>query len=128
MLKFLFLILIIENVIAYNTTNSNLDEGDWDNATWVLNSAFVIITMQSGFGLLESGTVSSKNSVNIMMKNLCDVIFGGFIYWVIGYGLSFGDDYGTNGFSGLGKFFFDSNTDSNGGWEYSRYFLSADKL
>jgi len=32
--------------------------------------------MQTGFGMLESGCVSLKNEVNIMMKNVCDVILG----------------------------------------------------
>ena len=26
-----------------------------DDATWILTSAFIIFTMQSGFGLVESG-------------------------------------------------------------------------
>ena len=44
-------------------TNSSVvqNQDDWDNATWVLTSSFIIITMQSGFGLLESGMVSNKN-------------------------------------------------------------------
>ena len=44
----------------------------------------------SGFGLLESGSVSSKNEVNIMVKNAVDVIFGGLSYWAFGYAFSFG--------------------------------------
>ena len=44
----------------------------------------------TGFGLLESGSVSSKNEVNIMVKNAADVIFGGLSYWAFGYAISFG--------------------------------------
>lgn len=29
-----------------------------DDATWILTSAFIIFTMQSGFGLVESGMFS----------------------------------------------------------------------
>ena len=43
-----------------------------------------------------------KNEVNIMYKNAADVIFGGTVYWLIGYGLSFGEDKGTNPFCGVG--------------------------
>lgn len=39
---------------------------------------------------LESGCVSVKNEVNIMMKNVIDVVLGGFTYWLFGYGMSFG--------------------------------------
>lgn len=44
----------------------------------------------SGFALLESGCVTRKNEVNIMVKNAVDVVFGGLGYWMYGYGLSFG--------------------------------------
>lgn len=30
-----------------------------------------------GFGMLESGCVSIKNEVNIMMKNVVDIVLGG---------------------------------------------------
>ena len=51
------------------------------------------VLMAAGFGLLESGCVSLKNEVNIMVKNAVDVILGGLSYWVFGYGLSFGTAY-----------------------------------
>ena len=58
---FFLIFCLIKNVNCNNTTNNlNFNENDWDNATWVLTSSFIIITMQSGFGLLESGLVSKK--------------------------------------------------------------------
>ena len=65
-----------------------------DDATWILTSSFVIFTMQTGFGLLESGACAKKNQVNIMMKNVADVVLGGFFYWAFGYGLQFGEQEG----------------------------------
>lgn len=59
-----------------------------EDTNWVLTSSFIIFTMQTGFGMLESGCVSVKNEVNIMMKNIIDVVLGGFTYWVFGYGMS----------------------------------------
>ena len=32
------------------------------------------------------------SQVNIMMKNVVDVVLGGVSYWAIGYGLSYGED------------------------------------
>ncbi|XP_072051524.1 putative ammonium transporter 3 [Amphiura filiformis] len=82
--------------------------------------------MQSGFGLLESGSVSQKNEVNIMVKNAVDVLFGGLSYWMLGYGLSFGvDSYYSNGFIGIGNFFMDSKKDSELGHLYSHFFFST---
>jgi ammonium transporter len=59
--------------------------------------------------MLESGCVSLKNEVNIMMKNVVDVVLGGVSYWAIGYGLSYGEDTGTSWFSGMGSWFVDDN-------------------
>ena len=72
----------------------------------------------AGFGLLESGCVSPKNEVNIMVKNALDVVFGGITYWAFGFGLSFGAEAGTNPFVGIGCFFVDAN-DENMGYVYA---------
>ena len=61
-----------------------------DDATWILTSSFVIFTMQSGFGLLEAGSCSPGFEVNIMMKNIVDVVFTALTYYLVGYGISFG--------------------------------------
>ena len=50
---------------------------------------------------------SKKNETNIMIKNVVDVVFGGLTYWCVGYGLTFGMDERSNGFSGSGSFFLD---------------------
>lgn len=103
---------------------SNPDEDvNSDDATWILTSAFIIFTMQSGFGLLESGLVSRKNEVNIMVKNAVDVIFGGLAYWLFGFALSFGEGYGSNAFSGMGMFLTEANDNERMGYIYSRYFF-----
>ena len=85
-----------------------------DDATWILTSAFVIFTMQTGFGLLESGACAKKNEVNILMKNVADVVLGGLFYWAIGYGLQFGSEEGHTGWYGVGFWFLDSDADKMG--------------
>ena len=85
-----------------------------DDATWILTSAFVIFTMQTGFGLLESGACAKKNEVNILMKNVADVVLGGLFYWAIGYGLQFGSEEGHTGWYGVGYWFLDSDADKMG--------------
>jgi Amt family ammonium transporter len=45
----------------------------------------------------------SKNTVNILIKNIVDVLIGGVAYWATGWGLSFGR--GTSGILGTGEFF-----------------------
>ncbi|XP_035224311.1 LOW QUALITY PROTEIN: putative ammonium transporter 3 [Stegodyphus dumicola] len=82
-----------------------------DDATWILTASFVIFTMQTGFGLLESGAVSKKNEVNILMKNAVDVVLGGLSYWMFGYGLQYGQGPGTSAFCGVGSFMVDADND-----------------
>ncbi len=75
--------------------------------------------------MLESGTATAKNEVNIMVKNAVDVIFGGIAYWMVGYAFSFGNSNQSNAFSGWGNFFLTvgMNVTSNDtiGWEYSNF-------
>uniref|UniRef100_A0A6B2E7W1 Ammonium transporter n=1 Tax=Phlebotomus kandelakii TaxID=1109342 RepID=A0A6B2E7W1_9DIPT len=78
-----------------------------EDTNWVLTSSFIIFTMQTGFGMLESGCVSVKNEVNIMMKNVIDIVLGGFTYWLFGYGMSFGRGPLTNPFIAIGDFLID---------------------
>ncbi|XP_054709111.1 putative ammonium transporter 3 [Uloborus diversus] len=85
-----------------------------DDATWILTASFVIFTMQTGFGLLESGAVSKKNEVNILMKNAIDVVLGGLSYWMFGYGLQYGRGPGTSAFCGIGSFLVDADDDDEG--------------
>ena len=93
-----------------------------DDATWILTSAFIIFTMQSGFGLLESGMVSRKNETNIMFKNAVDVIYGGLSYWIFGFALSFGLSDHANAFCGYGYFLTDAH-ESQMGEVFSEYFF-----
>ena len=62
--------------------------------------------MQLGFALVENGTVRQKNSRNILVKNLFDLCVGSLVYWLIGFGIAFGQPDPQGGFIGTdGKFF-----------------------
>ena len=65
--------------------------------------------------------MSSKNEVNIMVKNSVDVIFGGITYWLYGYGLCFGMDQGSNPFIGWGRFAVDTVDTDTMGFLYSNF-------
>ncbi|CRK86663.1 CLUMA_CG000499, isoform A [Clunio marinus] len=78
-----------------------------DDVSWIMVASIIIFSMQTGFGLLESGIVSRKNEVNIMMKNIVDVVLGGFTYWLFGYGLSYGRSNYTTPFIAFGDFMVD---------------------
>jgi len=59
-----------------------------------------------------------------MVKNMTDIIFGGLSYWLIGFGLSFGSDKGSNAFSGNGKFLTDAEFAEMGGLFFEVLFPS----
>lgn len=54
--------------------DENLNNDQAGDATWILTSAFLIFTMQSGFGLLEAGEittfVSKKIFIGLLSKSL----------------------------------------------------------
>ena len=72
------------------------------DVTWIISCATLVLLMQCGFCLLESGLVRSKNSINVAMKNIVDFCLASLIYWLVGFGLMFGVD--QNGTFGLSHF------------------------
>jgi Amt family ammonium transporter len=74
---------------------------------WILVTAVLVMFMQPGFAMVEAGFTRTKNTANILMKNLMDFSIGSIIFWMLGYTLMYGDDIG--GFLGKISFFFGSN-------------------
>ncbi|ULQ60583.1 ammonium transporter [Brucepastera parasyntrophica] len=70
---------------------------------WVILGGVLVFFMQLGFALVETGFTRSKNSVNIIMKNLMDFSLGTVAYYVVGFGLMFGSSFA--GFMGISGFF-----------------------
>ncbi|MGB3755461.1 MAG: ammonium transporter [Rivularia sp. (in: cyanobacteria)] len=71
---------------------------------WVAVAAFLVIFMNAGFGMLETGMCRQKNAVNILSKNLIVFALATLAFYVIGFGIMFGDGGGLNPFIGLNGF------------------------
>ena len=84
------------------------------NEMWMVIAAILVFLMQAGFALLETGLVRAKNTINISLKNMLDVTIAGLAFWVIGYGIMFGESY--IGLFGGNHFFFSSD-------EYAFFFF-----
>lgn len=56
----------------------------------MLLAAMLVFFMQPGFALVEAGFIRTKNTANVLMKNLIDFMFGSILFWFIGFGLMFG--------------------------------------
>ena len=64
---------------------------------WVIITGCLVMWMQAGFALVETGLTRAKNAVNICMKNLLDFCFGSILFWILGFSIMFG---GANAFWG----------------------------
>lgn len=75
------------------------------NNVWMMVSIFLVFIMHLGFATLESGLCRSKNTVNILFKNVMIVAIGLLTYTFVGFNLMYpGAEYagGFFGFSGFG--------------------------
>jgi ammonium transporter, Amt family len=67
---------------------------------WVVVTGCLVFFMNAGFALLESGLCQAKNAVNILAKNFIVFAVSSLAFWVVGFGLMFGDGNGFVGLSG----------------------------
>ena len=79
------------------------------DSLWIVVAGILVMFMQPGFMLVETGFTRSKNSVNIVMKNFMDFSVGAITYWAFGFALAYG---GTTlgGFLAYGSFFLEGDS------------------
>src|SRR5262245_61409695 len=71
------------------------------DTVWVLITAFLVFWMNAGFALVESGMCRVKNAVNILSKNFIVFALSSLAFFVVGWGVMFGDGNGFMGLNGL---------------------------
>jgi len=71
------------------------------DTVWMLLAAMLVFFMQPGFALVEAGFTRTKNTANILMKNLLDFSLGSILFWAIGFGIM----WGSGDFMGMPHFF-----------------------
>ncbi len=96
-----FLIFLSTSVSASTAPNIQEIRISLDSV-WVVIGGILVFFMQAGFALIESGSVRSKNTVNVLMKNYMDTCIGGLVFWLFGFGLMFG--LNQSGWIGLSHF------------------------
>ncbi len=94
----------MDEVTLTSLAQSAADMARSIDTIWVLITAALVFFMQAGFALVEAGFTRSKNTVNILYKNLMDFVSGSLIFWILGFGLMFGTD--ISGIIGTPDFFF----------------------
>jgi Amt family ammonium transporter len=68
------------------------------STVWVLVAAAFVMFMQAGFAFLEAGLCRAKNVGHIAAKNVLVLGIATVVYWLVGFGLAYGD--GGNGLVG----------------------------
>ena len=75
------------------------------NNTWMMVATFLVFIMHLGFATLESGLTQSKNTVNILFKNMGIIAIGLLTYTLCGFNLMYPGDFSIGkvfGFAGFG--------------------------
>jgi Amt family ammonium transporter len=60
------------------------------NIVWTLITGFLVMFMQAGFALVETGFCRAKNAAHTMMMNFMVYAIGMTGYWILGFGLQMG--------------------------------------
>ena len=73
---------------------------DYLDRFWVLIAGVLVFFMQAGFKTFEAGLVRKVHDDNVAIKNILDWLIISLVYFLVGFGLMFGDSYeglfGTN--------------------------------
>src|SRR5882724_11931007 len=66
------------------------------NFVWTLVTGFLVMFMQAGFDIVETGLCRAKNANHSMMMNFMVYGFGLFAYWVCGFAFQMGGAAGVS--------------------------------
>src|SRR3954469_5853860 len=69
------------------------------NFVWTLITGFLVMFMQAGFAMVETGFCRAKNAAHTMSMNFMVSPLGMIAYWVVGFALQMG---GVGGIGALG--------------------------
>ena len=93
---------------------------------WIFIAGCLVFFMQAGFALLEAGLTRAKNVVNIMAKNVADMVIGILAFFAVGYAIAFGggnDWFGDSGFFLSGSAPFDIGSSGVGTLTTAAFFF-----
>jgi len=71
------------------------------NFVWTLITGFLVMFMQAGFAMVESGLCRVKNANHTYMMNFFVYTAGLFSYWLIGFAIQMGGAAGNGNLGGL---------------------------
>ncbi|CAN8068497.1 unnamed protein product [Agarophyton chilense] len=78
---------------------------------FVLFSGYLVFLMQCGFAMLTAGSVRTKNTKNVLLKNVLDACVGALAYYMFGWAFAYGPDSRAPGFIGSGNYALSSSSE-----------------
>ena len=100
---FLFLTFLILMAPAVGWSQEMGDLKIALDTVWTMVTAFLVFWMNAGFAMVEAGLCRSKNTVNILAKNFIVFAVSSVAFYVVGWGIMFGN--GTPLWGGEGLWF-----------------------
>ena len=104
-IRILFICLFCTNfsLLLANSDPTTSDAIFTVNNTWMLVATILVFIMHLGFASLEAGLTRSKNTVNILFKNVSIIAIGILSYAICGFNLMYPGDFNSYfGFAGFG--------------------------
>lgn len=92
--------ILVKPVIAQ--TPETIEPGNI-RTLWMLIAGILVFFMNAGFAMLEAGLCQSRNAISVLAKNLIVFCVSIIAFWLVGFGLMFGDG---NSWIGLSGWFF----------------------
>jgi ammonium transporter, Amt family len=89
--------------------------------TWILIAGFLVFFMQAGFAMLEAGFIRQTGVVNSLSENFLDAVVTGVVFFLVGFGIAYGNSVG--GLFGSSLFLLDGANGTAGTQEEARLFL-----
>lgn len=92
-------VLALETALGHNPSapagdaTESVDVSVDVDTGWMLIAGAMVFFMQCGFAMLSAGSIRSKNTKNILLKNLLDACFGSLGFYILGYGIAYGDKF-----------------------------------
>ena len=95
------LLVLGSKAVAQSFSTQGNTAVDWLATTWMLVAGALVFFMNAGFAMLEAGFCRTSNAVNVLAKNLMVFCVAAIAYWLVGFGLMFGDGDSFAGHTGF---------------------------
>lgn len=116
---------LLPGVVADEIVSLRSDLSDANlsaDVMFVLVSGYLVFLMQAGFAMLTAGSVRSKNTKNVLLKNVLDACVGSLAYFLFGWAFAYGPGGSARSFIGSGNYAL-ANYDGEAFDDYHSFFF-----